>query len=93
MGHITFDREHNLLYNAGRGERVVTVFAYNPETPQSPLIPLVDFQGAAPQKGYSQLPKWALSVTNHEIGRGVRLTNAQTIEYVSYNQPNRAGNF
>lgn len=68
----------------------ISMFQY---TSGKPLTFLSDYMHNTPQKGIYMLPKWALDVDKHEVDRCVRLTNGQTIEYVSFRLPNRTGQF
>ena len=39
------------------------------------------------------MPKFTVDVEKHEVGRGLRLTNAGAIDYISFILPNRTGQF
>lgn len=81
-----------MLYSAGRGEQQVGIWQYDESLPGQMLF-LSNFNGAAPQKGFGQLPKQCLDVEGHEVDRFVRLDNKGFIEYISFRLPNRTGQF
>lgn len=90
VGHLYFDREHNLLFMAGRGEMKIGIYQYESG---KPLIWLSDYLHQHPQKGFNMMPKWSCDVNNHEVSRGVRLNNDKSIEYIAFSLPNRTGLF
>jgi len=90
--HIYFDKQHNLLFVAGRGEMNVDVYGYDRNS-DLPLGYIEQYRGAQPQKGFNFLPKQALDVNIQEIRRAVRLNNQNHIEYISFKVPSRTGAF
>ena len=92
VGHLYFDMEHGILYNAGRGDMAIGIYQYSSALPSN-LNHLYDLNGPSPTKGFSLLPKWCLDPQKHEIDRGVHMTNDKHIQYRSFTLANKTGLF
>jgi len=54
---------------------------------------LTNLLSTSPTKGFSLLPKWALSPNKHEVDRAVHMTNDHTIIYRSFTLAKANGMF
>lgn len=92
VSHMHFDSEHELLYISGRGESKVEYYQYDSNNPQH-LTYLDAYQTSETTKAFTFVPKWCADVSNHEIQRGVRINNANQLNYISFRLQNKTGQF
>ena len=92
ISHITYDREHDLLFNAGRGDSSIKFWQFDRSAPRM-MTPLDSYMGGSATKAFSWLPKWCLDVNKHEIRRGARVTQDKTLEIVAFRLPSKSGLF
>jgi len=92
VSHIDFDREHDLLFNVGRGDSFIQYWQFDRTSPRI-MTPLDTYNGGSSQKGFTWMPKWACDVDKHEIRRGVRITDKKTMEILAFRLPSKSGLF
>ena len=92
IGHIYFDREHKLLYNAGRGDGSVQMFQYGTNLPKL-VVMLGKCAHNQAQKSFCMLPKWTHDVDKHEVGRACRYLADNTLDYIGFRLQNKTGAF
>lgn len=73
VSHIDFDREHDLLFNVGRGDSIIKYWQFDRSAPRM-MTPLDQYSTGTATKAFCWLPKWSLDVNKHEIRRGARIT-------------------
>jgi WD40 repeat protein len=89
---LTYDHEHSLVHAFGRGSSEITLWKFNPDTPDG-LLHLNNYIDSAPTIGFSLMPKHVCNVMKHEVNRGVRLTNDGVATIVSFTSENKTGLF
>ena len=92
VSHIHFDREHELLFNVGRGDSYVQYWQYDRSAPRM-MTPLDTWRSSSSTKAFTWLPKWALDVNKHEVQRAARVTSDKTLEMVGFRLPSKSGLF
>ena len=92
VSHIEFDREHDLLFNVGRGDSFIQYWQFDKSAPRM-MTPLDSWRSSTSQKAFTWLPKWAVDVNKHEIRRGARVTSDKTLEIVGFRLPSKSGLF
>jgi len=80
-----FDSDTGLIFLSGRGEGNIKFFDFSNGT-----IKLAsEYRGTSTQKGVAMFPKRVMNYNRCEIDRFAKLTNNNTIEYLSFNIPRR----
>ena len=90
--HIDFDREHNLLFTAGRGDSQIEFFQINKGALK--IITYLDaYRAKGASKAFCWMPKWAVECTKHEVRRAARVTSDKTLENIAFMLPSKSGLF
>ena len=92
VSHIEFDREHDLLFNVGRGDSYIQYWQFDKSSPRM-MTPLDKWVSPNSCKAFTWMPKWAVDVNKHEIRRGARVTSDKTLEIVGFRLPSKSGLF
>lgn len=92
VSHIEFDKEHDLLFNVGRGDSFIQYWQFDKSSPRM-MTPLDTYNGGSSQKAFTWMPKWCCDVNAHEIRRGARITDKKTLEIVAFRLPSKSGLF
>lgn len=92
VSHIDFDREHDLLFNVGRGDSFIQYWQFDKSSPRM-MTPLDKFSGGTSQKAFTWMPKQCCDVDKHEIRRGCRVTDKKTLEIIAFRLPSKSGLF
>lgn len=92
VSHIEFDREHELLFNVGRGDSYISFWQYDRSAPRM-MTPLDSWRCNNSQKAFTWLPKWTVDVNKHEIRRGARVSSDKTLELIAFRLPSKSGLF
>lgn len=79
-----------MLYANGAGDMSFYIYEYS-DTGKMIAIPPCTQQ--LPIKAATFLPKHALSVDDHEVGRCARIANDKTMEFIAFRLPSRTGVF
>ena len=56
VSHISFDAEHDLLFNVGRGDSYVQYWQFDKGSPRM-ITPLDQYMGGTSQKAFCWMPK------------------------------------
>jgi coronin-1B/1C/6 len=86
-----YDNDTGVLYLAGKGDGNVRYYELTHEAPH--CYGLADFKSSVSAKGMAWMPKRGLNILGCETARLLKLTNANSVEPLSFIVPRKAESF
>ena len=91
--YIFYDREYNILFQAGRGDNTVGVYHFDKNSPTVlNLVQTYNFLNTT-QKAFTIMPKHIVDVSKQEIMRSVRVDNQNKLCTLAMRIPSKVGGF